>query len=308
MSISGQDLYEDIEPFDQGFIDTRDGHSIYWECCGNPNGKPAVYLHGGPGSGFAPWTRRLFDPTAYKPLLSHRSQLASNTTQHLLADLEMIRKHLTVDRWIMLGASWGSTLALAYAEMFPDRVAAIVLAGVTTTSRREVEWITYDVGRIFPKQWERFTAHIPKALKHLSIVDAYAKLLFDDDPSVCDAAAAEWNAWEEAHVSLASGGIRSRRYDDAGFRLRFARIVTHYWRHAGFLEEGQILLNSSKLRSIPGILLHGRYDVSSPLITAWTLQQHWAGSELTIVNDGHGGTHLARCIVSALNRFRSSAR
>jgi len=189
--------------------------------------------------------------------------------------------------------------------MFPHRVAAIILAGVTTTSRREVDWITYDVGRIFPQQWERFTAHIPNNLKHLSIVDAYAELLFDNNPSVCDAAATEWNAWEDAHVSLAaSGHIRSRRYHDAGFRLRFARIVTHYWRHAGFLEEGQILQNASQLSSIPGILLHGRYDVSSPLITAWTLRQHWARSELTIVNDGHGGTYFAKCIVAALNRFR----
>jgi proline iminopeptidase len=310
-------LYPQIEPYEHGLLAVGDGNSIYWEC-GNPQGKPAVYLHGGPGSGCTPHSRRFFDPQAYRiilfdqrgcgrsqPLSGHRSQLATNTTHHLISDLEAFRRHLSVERWVVLGASWGSTLALAYAQTYPERVAALVLAGVTTTSRREVEWVTRDVGRIFPQQWARFASHVPAALKDVRIVDAYAALLFDEDPSVSAAAAAEWCAWEESHVSLVPGHTPNRRFLDPDFRLRFARIVTHYWRHAAFLEDDQLLRNAACLNGIPGILIHGRYDVSSPLETAWQLHRRWTGSELQVVDDaGHGGGSLPQQIVTALDRFR----
>lgn len=309
-------MHPDSEPHQHGLLDVGEGNSIYWECSGNPHGTPAVYIHGGPGSGCTPGARRFFDPEKYRiilfdqrgcggsrPLLNERSQLQVNTTQHLIRDLEVLREHLSVERWVLLGASWGSTLALAYAQAHPQRVRAIVLACVTTTSRREVDWITEGVGRIFPQQWERFAGHIPPRLKRERIVDAYAELLFDDDPSVCQAAALEWCAWEDAHVSLAPGFAPNKRFADPDFRLRFARLVTHYWRNAAFLEDEQLLRNADILSATPGALIHGRYDVSGPLETAWRLHNAWPGSELDVVDDaGHGGAPMSQHIIAALNR------
>ncbi len=311
-------MYPAIEPFDQGRLDVGDGNEMYWECCGNPNGAPAIYIHGGPGSGCTPGARRFFDPEHYRivlfdqrncgrsrPLLTQRTQLQTNTTAHLIGDLEILRTHLAIDRWVMLGASWGSTLALAYAQAHRDRVAALVLGCVTTTSRREVDWITCGVGRVFPQQWERLVSHIPPPLKSERIVDAYAALLFDDDPAVCAAAALEWCAWEDSHVSLVPGYVPNRRFEDPEFRLRFARLVTHYWRHAAFFEEDELLRKAASLNGIPGVLIHGRYDVSSPLETAWKLHQGWAGSDLQVVDAGHGNGSFPDRIVAALDRFRT---
>lgn len=312
-------MYPDVEAYDQGLLDVGDGNLLYWECCGNPKGQPAVYLHGGPGSGSTPGARRFFDPKAYRivlfdqrgcgrsqPLLNHRSQLQANTTQHLIHDLETLRKHLSIDRWAMLGVSWGTTLALAYAQAHLERVSALVLACVTTTSRREVDWITSRVGSIFPQQWERFVSHIPASLQGERIIDAYAKLLFDDDPTINSAAAAEWCAWEDTHVSLVPGYAPNRRFENPDFRLRFARIVTHYRRHAAFLEEDQLLRNAPSLNSIPGFLIHGRYDISSPLETAWQLHKRWQGSELRVVDDaGHGHGSMPDDVVACLNFLRT---
>ncbi len=315
-----QDRFPAIEPYASGMLDVGDGHRIYWECCGNPDGQPALYLHGGPGSGCTPSQRRFFDPATYRVVLfdqrgSGRSRplasapdadLRTNTTAHLIADIEALRLLHGVERWTaILGLSWGTTLGLAYAQAHPQRVAALVLALVTTTSRREVEWITRDVGRIFPQEWDRFAAAVPAALGNLPLVDAYATLLFDADPAVRERAAREWCAWEDAHVSLAPGHQPNPRYDDPEFRLRFARLVTHYWRHAAFLGEDQLLRDAATLNGIPGVLIHGRYDVSSPLETAWQLAQRWADSELHVMDDaGHGGGDtLLPLIGDALRRF-----
>ncbi len=320
--MNGSGMYPDIVPYDRGMLAVGDGNSIYWECCGNPKGKPAIYVHGGPGSGSTPAARRFFDPGKYKivlfdqrgcgrskPLLNERSHLQDNTTQNLIRDLEALRKDLRIERWVMLGVSWGSTLTLAYAQAYPQHVAALVLACVTTTSRREVEWITCGVGPIFPQQWERFAAHIPESLKPERIVDAYAKLLFDDDALVCAAAAAQWCAWEDSHVSLVPGYVPNQRFADSDFRLRFARFVTHYWRHDAFLEDEQLLRDAGSLSAIPGVLIHGRYDVSSPLGTAWQLHRRWPGSELHVVDDaGHGGDSLSEHVVAALNRLTDRDR
>lgn len=293
-----------IDPYDSGMLDVGDGHRLYWECCGNPDGKPAIFLQGGPGSGCTPGARRFFDPAAYRVLLfdqrgSGRSRplasgldadLSTNTTAHLIADIEKLREHQGTERWTVAGASWGTTLGLAYAQAHPQRVNALVLAAVTTTSRREVEWITRDVGRVFPQEWDRFTDAVPDTLQHLPLVDAYATLLSDRDPAVREHAAREWCTWEDAHVSLAPGHRPSSRFDDAEFRLRFARLVTHYWRHAAFLDDGQLLREAPSLDGIPGVLIHGRYDVSSPLETAWCLSQSWTTSKLHVIADaGHGG-------------------
>lgn len=307
-----------IEPYDSGMLDTGDGHQVYWECCGNPNGQPALYLHGGPGSGASPGQRRFVDPDAYRAVLfdqrgSGRSRplasepdadLRTNTTAHLIADIEALRELHGVDSWTVLGLSWGTTLALAYAQTHRERVNALVLGLVTTTSRREVAWITEDVGRIFPREWDRFAAAVPDGLRHLRLVDAYARLLFDPDPAVQDHAAREWCAWEDAHVSLAPDFQPNPRYDDPEFRLRFARLVTHYWRHAAFLEEDQLLRDAAMLDGIPGVLIHGRYDVSSPLETAVRLSRRWSTSRLQVLDDaGHGGESLSAVVVDALNEF-----
>jgi proline iminopeptidase len=308
-----------IEPYDSGMLDVGDGHQVYWECCGNPAGKPAVYLHGGPGSGFSPGQRRFFDPDAYRAVLfdqrgSGRSRplasepnvdLRTNTTAHLIADIEALRQLHHVERWTVVGLSWGTTLALAYAQAYPERVDSVVLGLVTTTSRREVEWITQDVGRIFPQEWDRFAAAVPDNLRHLPLVSAYAALLADPDPAVHEPAAREWCLWEDTHVSLAPGHRPNPRYEDPEFRLRFARLVTHYWSNAAFLGEDQLLQNVATLNGIPGILIHGRYDVSSPLVTAWRLSQSWSTSRLHVLGDaGHGdGDSFLPTLIGALNEF-----
>jgi len=298
-------VFPELEPSASGMLAVGDGHEIYWERCGNPHAPAAIFLHGGPGSGCRPNHRRLFDPDKYnavlfdqrgagrsRPLASEPdTDLRSNTTHHLIADIELLREHLRVERWTVLGMSWGSTLGLAYAEAYPERVRALILALVTTTSRREVEWITRDVGRIFPREWDRFAGAVPPTLRHLPLVDAYATLLFDPDPAVRGHAAREWCAWEDAHVSLAPDHVRNPRYDDPEFRLRFARLVTHYWRHAAFLDDGQLLRDAPVLNDIPGVLISGRFDVSGPLETAWRLSHIWTTSRLRVIGDtGHGGS------------------
>jgi len=311
-----------VEPYDSGMLDAGDGHRVYWETCGNPNGRPAIYLHGGPGSGSTPGARRYFDPDAYRVVLfdqrgSGRSRplasepdadLSANTTAHLIADIEQLRQLHGIDSWTVLGISWGTTLGLAYAQAHPQRVTALVLACVGTDSRREVEWMTRDVGRIFPREWDRFAAAVPDTLRHLPLVDAYATLLFDPDPAVREHAAREWCAWEDAHVSLGPGHTPSPRYEDPEFRLRFARLVTHYWRNAAFLEDDQLLRNAAALNGIPGVLINGRYDVSGPLETAWRLSLNWPASQLQIIDDaGHGGSDkFTAAVTGALTRFAAT--
>jgi proline iminopeptidase len=308
-----------IEPYASGWLDVGGGHEIYWESCGDPDGKPALFLHGGPGSGCSAGQRRFFDPSLYRAVLfdqrgsgrsrplasDRRADLGTNTTTHLIADIEMLRAMLGVDRWTILGLSWGTTLGLAYAQALPHRVNALVLGFVTTTSPREVQWITEDVGRIFPQEWERFAGAIPDRLRHLPLVDAYAAMLADRDPAVRDRAASEWCAWEDAHVALTPGHAPNPRYQDPEYRLRFARLVTHYWRHAAFLEEDQLIRDAPRLNGIPGVLIHGRYDVSGPLITAWRLSRRWATSRLHILDDaGHGGgDQFMPLVLGALKEF-----
>jgi proline iminopeptidase len=295
-----------------------DGQRLYWEVCGSPSGKPALVLHGGPGSGCSPYMRSLFDPRRYRIVLfdqrgagrsrPHASEpavdLSVNTTDHLVADIERVREHLAVDRWLVQGTSWGSTLALAYAQRCPQRVSEIVLAAVTMTRRADVEWLSRGAGAFFPAQWERFRAGVPVADRDGDLVAAYARLLADPDPDVQHRAARDWCAWEEALVSAESGGRRNPRYDDPTFRLGFARLVTHYFSHAAWLAEDQLLARADRLAGIPGVLIHGQLDVGGPLRTAWQLAQAWADSELVVVPAaGHTSPGLRDHVVAATDAF-----
>ena len=298
-------------------LDVGNGHSVYWECCGNPDGTPVLFLHGGPGSGCSETSRKMFDPQSHRailfdqrgcgrsrPLASEQdADLTTNTTQHLIDDIERLRRLLRIEKWTVLGASWGTTLGLAYAQTHTECVVALVLALVTTTSCREVEWITKGVGRLFPQEWESFAAAVPSNLRDRRLVDAYAEMLFDADLAVRELAARKWCEWEDAHVSLSPDWKPNPRFQDAAFRLGFSRLVTHYWRNAAFLGD-ELLRDAPLLNGIPGEMIHGRYDVSSPLETAWCLSKRWNTSKLQILdNAGHGGrTSIFDAIALALGR------
>ncbi len=312
--------YPPVDPDEHGLLDVGDGNLVYWETCGNPEGKPAVVLHGGPGSGATPGWRTYFDPAVHRIVLFDQRgcgrstpsvadpdvDLAANTTQHLIADVERLREHLGIDRWLLFGGSWGSTLGLAYAETHPERVSEIVLFSICTTTRREVEWITRDMGRVFPEQWARFRDGVPAADRDGSLVDAYARLLRDPDPAVRYRAARDWCDWEDSHVAIRADHQPDPRYQDPVFRLVFARLVTHYWRHAAWLADGALLRDVGKLAGIPGVLVHGRLDVSSPPDIAWELARAWPDAELVLVDDaahGAGEPGLAAVLLDALARF-----
>jgi proline iminopeptidase len=314
-------LYPAIEPDDGGRLDVGDGNLVHWAVGGNPAGKPVVVLHGGPGSGCTPGWLRYFDPEAYRIVLVDQrgcgrstpdaadpdTDLTVNTTHHLIADLELLRSHLGIDRWLVFGGSWGTTLGLAYAQRHPSRVSELVLFSLATTTRREVEWITRDVGRLFPEQWARFRAGVPEDQRDGSLVDAYAWLLESPDAGVRERAARDWCAWEDAHVAIDPDAKPDPRFEDPRFRMRFARLVTHYWRHAAWLDDGQLIREAPKLAGIPGVLVHGRLDVSGPPDIAWELARAWPDAELVLVDRaGHGSGYpgMAESVVAATDRFR----
>lgn len=304
---------EPLPVLQSGVLEVGDGHRLAWETVGDPSAMAAIYLHGGPGSGFSVGQRAfvgehhgvLFDQRGSgrsTPSAETVENLSDNTTHKLIADIETLRTHLGIERWAVLGLSWGTTLALAYAQAHPDRVVGLVLGLVTTTTRAEVDWITVEMGRVFPEEWDTFTGVIPEPLSHLRPVEAYAEMLFD--PDLAATAAAAWCTWEDVHMSLAPGATPSLSIADPTFQLRFARMVTHYWANAAFLEPGQILENMDRLASIPGHMIHGRYDVSSPLSIAWALHKVWPASTLTVMEDaGHGGADLPDLVRSALREF-----
>lgn len=313
-------MYPEIEPYEHGMLHVGDRNRIHWETCGNPQAKAALVLHGGPGSGCTAGMRRYFDPSAYRIVLfdqrgcgrsiPHASDLtvdlASNTTQHLVEDLERLRLDLAIERWLVFGVSWGTTLALAYAERFPDRVSEMILASVVTTTPREVQWVTRDVGRYFPEAWQRFREALPEAERDGDLVAAYHRLLHDPDAIVREKAARAWCRWEDAHVAVHPDSRPSPRYEDPSFRMAFARLVTHYWLHAAWLEDGRLLREAPRLAGIPAVLIHGRIDLSSPIDIAWQFAQSWPGSELVIVDDaGHGTGEpgMAAAVVAATDRF-----
>lgn len=316
------DLYPAIEPHEHGMLDVGHGQLVYWEVCGNPRGKPAVVLHGGPGSGASPWFRRLFDPNGYRIVLfdqrgcgrsrPHASapdtDLSTNTTSNLIADTELLRERLGIERWLVLGGSWGSTLALAYTEAHPDRVTEVILFGVTTGRHKEFDW-TFRGGMavFFPEQWERLRAPVPMAQRDGDMVEAYYRLLEDPDPGIRQRAAEAWCTWESATPNWPPGDGLAERFRDPAYAFAFARLVTHYVRNSGFLEDGILLRGAAALARIPGVLVNGRFDFQAPIANAWELRRAWPRAELVIVeNAGHAANNedLSRELVRATDRFK----
>lgn len=306
-----------------GLLPVDGGHEIYWEESGNAAGIPALYLHGGPGGTLGTGGYRTkFDPARFRVVgldqrgcgrsLPHVTapgyDLSTNTTQHLIADIEALRVQLGIGRWLVNGVSWGSTLALAYAQAHPDRVSGVVLMAVTTTDRFQVDWITETVGAIFPEAWDRLADHAERAGIGYRrgvgrLVEAYLRLMVDPDPAVRDAASRAWRDWEDEHISIGTGGVRhDPRFDDEDFRQVFATLVTHYWAHDAFLDP-PILQLMRELRGIPATLIHGRRDVSGPAVVAWRLHRAWPDSELIIDEaEGHGGPCMVEAWCTANSR------
>lgn len=314
-------LHSTDGPDESGLLDVGDNQLIYWETFGDLHGHAAVYLHGGPGSGCSPAARRYFDRTSYRAVLFDQRgcgrsrplavnpdvDLSTNTTQKLVEDMERLRAHLEIAHWTVIGVSWGVTLALVYAQRYPERVTAMVLGAVTSGTRLEIEWITRDMGRIFPEEWEQFAALVPPEGRDSRISAGYGRLLADSDPAVRDRAAEAWCRWEDIHVSLMPGWAPSERYRDPGFRSVFARLVTHYWSHGCFLADGEILRGMARIAHIPATLIHGRWDISSPPDTAWKLHRLWPASNLQLIERaGHGGTGFAEAMTNALDSYGST--
>ena len=315
------DLYPEIEPHAQGMLEVACGDLVYWEVCGDPNGKPALVLHGGPGSGCTPWFRRLFNPAAYRVVLfdqrgcgrsrphasAPETDLSTNTTDYLISDIELLRVHLHVERWLVLGGSWGSALALAYAERFPNHVTELILFGVTTGRREEFDWLFRDGLRLFfPEEWEDRRSALPVADRDGDVVEAYCRLLSDPDTTVRQHAAHAWCLWESATPDWPPVPGLAARFSDPSFAMAYARIVTHYVRHNAWLGDGRVLRDVDRLADIPSVLVNGRFDFQAPIATAWELHHRWPRSELIVVNNaGHAANNpgITQELIRATGRF-----
>ncbi len=303
-----------------GLLDVGDGNRMFWEAAGNPAGRTVLIVHGGPGGGRSATASKAFDhrifqvvsfdqrgcgdsvPSAADPA----TDMSVNTTEHLLADMEKLRHHLDVDRWLLFGGSWACTLILAYAQRYPHRVAGIIIVGVTLTRPGDIDWLYHGLRRLLPEQWERFRAAVPAHLRDGNLVEAYRQLMEHPDADVRSQAAREWCRWEDAaiaHEVQGSPGQYGARPDAA--KLAFVRICTHYFANHGWLDDGQLLREAGRLAGIPGLLVHGRLDLSAPLLSAWELARAWPDAELTVIDDsGHTGSPAtAAAVRQAISRF-----
>ncbi|MFJ7355793.1 prolyl aminopeptidase [Phyllobacterium sp. NPDC097923] len=315
-------LYPEIEPYDHGMLAVGDGNEIHWEACGNPRGIPALVLHGGPGSGSSANARRFFDPERYRIILfdqrgcgrsiphasDPQTDMSVNTTEHVLRDIECLRTHLDIGHWLLFGMSWGCTLGLAYAEAYPERVLALVLAGVTTTRRSEIDWLYRGIAPLFPEQWAHFRrgAGLDSDEPDDDLVAAYYRLLNDADPAIRLQAARDWHAWESASILVDPTAKLSPKWSDDRYILARARIITHYFHHNAWLEDRILLNQASLLKGIPGVMIQGRFDLEAPLVTAWELSKAWPDGMLVIVpNTGHSPTSpgMTDAIIAATDRF-----
>jgi proline iminopeptidase len=289
-------LYPEIEPYKSGHLDVGDGHSLYWELCGNPDGKPAVFLHGGPGGGSSPDHRRQFDPERYNVLVFDQrgcgkstpyASLEANTTAHLVADIERLREMAGIDKWLVFGGSWGSTLSIAYAQAHPERVTELVLRGIFLFDQYEVDWLYKEGGAsaVYPDKWDDFIALIPEAERG-DLVEAYRKRLTSEDPDEQLRAAKAWSAWEGSTVTLLPSKATIDHFTSPEIAVAIARIENHYMASGGWLAEGELLRGAEKLRGIPGVIVQGRHDTCTPPKAAWALKKAWAEVDLQIIPDG----------------------
>jgi proline iminopeptidase len=298
MQASGRrTLYPPIEPYRSGHLDVGDGHSLYWELCGNPEGKPVVFLHGGPGGASSPDHRRQFDPDKYNILVFDQrgcgkskpfASLDNNTTWDLVEDIEKLRTEIAgVEKWQAFGGSWGSTLALAYAETHPDRVTKLVLRGIFLFQQYELDWLYAEGGAssLYPDKWEDFVAPIPEDERG-DMLTAYRKRLTSDDRALQLQAAQAFAAWEGNVVTLLPNPEVMEEFTEPDKAIAIARIENHYMIHKGWFEEGQLLRNAGRIRHIPGIIVQGRHDCCTPPRAAWALKQAWPEVDLQIVADG----------------------
>lgn len=309
--------YPPIDPYETGSVDVGDGHTVYFERCGTPGAKPAVFLHGGPGGGISPKHRQLFDPTRYDVLLfdqrgcgrsTPHAALEANTTWHLVADMERLREMIGVERWLVFGGSWGSTLALAYAQTHPERVSEMVLRGIFTASHRELQWYyQYGASEIFPDLWEDFVAPIPLDERG-DLRAAYRRRLTGEDEAMRLKAAEAWSMWEGRTLTLLPDAQVSSGFSDPHFALAFARIENHYFVHGAWLEDGQLIRDAGKLRSIPGTIVQGRYDVVCPARTAFELHRAWPEAQFHLIEGaGHAYMEPATCdrLIRATDHYAS---
>ena len=289
-------LYPKIEPRETGFLDVGDGHRLYWELSGNPAGKPVVFLHGGPGGGSSPLHRRQFDPARYNILVfdqrgagqsTPHAGLEANTTWHLVEDIERLRAMVGVEQWMVFGGSWGSTLALAYAEAHPERVTELVLRGVFLFDQYALDWLYKEGGAssLYPDGWDEFVAPIAPGDRR-DMVEAYRRLLTGDDEAAKLVAAKAWSKWEAVTVTLLPSAETEAHFTDPAVAIAIARIENHYMANKGWLEEGQLLRGAEKLRGITGVIVQGRHDCCTPPRAAWALKKAWPEAELNIIPDG----------------------
>jgi len=312
-------MYPALEPYRTGRLRVSELHEIYWEESGNPGGKPVVFLHGGPGGGTDGKMRRFFHPEKYRIVLFDQrgsgkstpyASLEENTTSDLVADTEKVREHLGIAKWQVFGGSWGSTLALAYAETHPERVTELVLRGIFLLRKKEIDWFYQEGASIlFPDAWEPYLAHIPESERG-DMVAAYHRRLTSDDPAVRLAAAKIWSGWEGATSKLLPDASFTGHYEEDEFALAFARIEAHYFQNRGFFEaDDQLLRDVGRIRHIPGVIVQGRYDVVCPIFSAWALHRAWPEADLVITPDsGHSAFEPgnSRALVAATDRFAAS--
>ncbi len=309
-----QDLYPPLGPYESGYLPVSDGHSLAYELCGNPHGRPIVFLHGGPGAGCTPTHRRFFDPAAYRIVLfdqrgAGRSTPAAtvdaNTTAHLVADIESLRRHLRIDRWIVFGGSWGSTLALAYAAAHPEACRGLILRGIWLCRPVDLQWWFDGIRLIYPEYWEAFVSHIPQA-ERADLLDAYLRRLLDPDPAVHMPAAAAWETYETSCERLMPPELRPPEPPPAN-SLAMPRIEAYYMRHGSFLRDNELIDAVPRFRHVPGVIVHGRYDMLCPVEGAVKLAAAWPEAQLSIVPEaGHSAFEpgIRRELVAATDRFR----
>ena len=316
MSVVRHPLFAPLEPFDHGYLDVGDGHSIYYEQCGNPNGKAALFVHGGPGGGGDIAARRFFDPSNYRIVLfdqrgagrsTPRASLTANTTWHLVEDMELLRKTLSIKKWLVFGGSWGSTLSIAYAQSYPGVVSELILRGIFLLRKKEIHWF-YQSGasELYPDQWELFVAPIPQNERH-NLLSAYHRRLVSNDIETRLAAAKAWSIWEGATSFLHFDVSRTKQFGAPDFAIALARIETHYFINHGFFSaENQLLEDIDLIRHIPTVIVQGRYDVVCPMTSAWELVKCWPEADLRIVGDaGHSAYEpgITHELISATESF-----